>query len=361
MLQVMILSFGYVILRQVLQLMVLTARGDRANAVEVLVLRHQVAVLRRQVRRLDLEPADRVVLAGLSQMLPRARWAAFFVTPATLLRWHRNLVVRRWTYPRRTPGRPSISAQVRELVLRLARENPTWGCRRVQGELAGLGYRLAPSTVWAILTTAGVGPAPRRTGPTWTEFLTVQAKGVLACDFLHVDTIGLTRIYLLFLMEVATRRVRVLGATTNPTGEWVAQQARNLMLEVGERAARYRFLIRDRDAKYTAMFDAVFQAEGIEVLLTPPQSPRANAYAERWVRTVRRECLDRVLIYDTRHLLAVLREYLAHYNGHRPHQGREQRPPDRDALPAPVADLGAVRVRRRKVLHGLINEYEQAA
>jgi hypothetical protein len=170
MLPVMILSFGYVILRQVLQLMILTARGDRANAVEVLVLRHQVAVLRRQVRRLDLEPADRVVLAGLSRLLPRARWAAFFVTPATLLRWHRNLVARRWTYPRRTPGRPPVSAQVRELVLGLARENPTWGCRRIQGELAGLGYRLTPSTVWAVLTKAGVGPAPRRTGPTWTEF-----------------------------------------------------------------------------------------------------------------------------------------------------------------------------------------------
>jgi hypothetical protein len=178
-----------VVLRRVLQLVVLVARGGRADAVEVLVLRHQVAVLRRQVRRLDLEPADRVVLAGLSRLLPRARWAAFFVTPATLLRWHRNLIARRWTYPRRTPGRPPVTAQVRELVLRLARDNPTWGCRRIQGELAGLGYRLAPSTIWAILTKAGAGPAPRRAGPTWTEFLTVQAKGILACDFLHVDTI----------------------------------------------------------------------------------------------------------------------------------------------------------------------------
>jgi transposase InsO family protein len=165
----------------------------------------------------------------------------------------------------------------------------------------------------------------------------------------------------LFMMEVATRRVHVLGATTSPRGLWVAQQARNLMAELGERASRFRFLIRDRDAKYTGIFDAVFRAEGIEVLLTPPQAPRANAFAERWVRPVRRECLDRILIYNTRHLLAVLGEYLVHYNGHRPHQGRGQRPPDRDALPAPVADLGVVRVRRRKVLHGLINEYEQAA
>jgi putative transposase len=234
-------------------------------------------------------------------------------------------------------------------------------CRRIQGELVGLGYQIAPSTIWSILTKAGAGPAPRRSGPTWTEFVSAQAKGILACDFLHVDTIGLTRVYVLFLIEVATRRVHVLGATTKPTGAWVAQQARNLMLDLGERAARFRFLIRDRDAKYTAMFDTVFQSEGIEILRTPPQAPRANAYAERWVRTVRRECLDRILIYNTCHLLAVLGTYLAHYNGHRAHQARGQRPPDREMLPAPVADLGAVRVRRRKVVHGLVNEYEQVA
>jgi hypothetical protein len=253
-----------------------------------------------------------------------------------------------------------VTVELRGLVLRLARDNPTWGCRRIQGELAGLGYRLAPSTIWAILTKDGAGPAPRRAGPTWTQFLTAQAKGILACDFLHVDTVGLTRIYVLFLMEIATRRVHLLGATINPSGEWVAQTARNLMVEMGERASQFRFLIRDRDAKYTAMYDAVFQAEGVEVLLTP-QAPRANAFAERWVRTARRECLDRVLIYNTRHLLALLREYLMHYNEHRPHQSRGQRPPDRDALAATCTDLTAVRVRRRKLLHGLINEYDQAA
>ncbi|MEH1130890.1 helix-turn-helix domain-containing protein, partial [Micromonospora sp. CPCC 206061] len=273
MLPVMVLSFGYVILRKVLQLIIVLARGERANAVEVLVLRHQVAVLRRQVRRLDLDPVDRVVLAGLSRLLPRARWAAFFVTPATLLRWHRNLIARRWTFAPRRPGRPPVTAEVRELVLRLARDNPTWGCRRIQGELAGLGYRIAPSTIWAILFKAGVGPAPRRAGPTWTEFLTAQAKGLLCCDFLHVDTIGLTRIYVLFLMEMATRRVHLLGATTNPSGQWVAQAARNLVLDLGERANRFRFLIRDRDAKYTGMFDAVFHADGVEVLLIPRRRP----------------------------------------------------------------------------------------
>jgi hypothetical protein len=176
MLPVMIVSLGYLIMRQLLQLMILALRGDHANEVEILVLRQQVAVLRRQVRRVDLEPADRAVLAGLSRLLPRVRWAAFFVTPATVLRWHRNLLARRWTYPGRRPGRPSVTAQVRELVLRLARENPTWGCRRIQGELAGLGYRLGASTIWGIVTGAGVGPAPRRGGPTWSEFLTAQAK-----------------------------------------------------------------------------------------------------------------------------------------------------------------------------------------
>ncbi|RSM43695.1 integrase [Actinoplanes sp. ATCC 53533] len=357
----MVVSFGYLVLRQVLQLIVLGLRGERAKEIEILVLRHQVAVLRRQVKRLDLEPSDRAVLSALAQLLPRLRWATFMVAPSTLLRWHRNLIARKWTYPRRRPGRPPVRTEIRTLVLRLAKENPGWGHRRIQGELVGLGYRVAASTVWSILANAGVDPAPRRSGPTWTQFLSAQAKGILACDFLHVDTIGLNRVYVLFLMEIATRRVHILGATTHPNGQWVAQQARNLMLELGERTAQFRFLIRDRDTKYTAMFDAVFSSQGIEVLRSPPQAPRANAYAERWVRTVRRECLDRMLIYNPRHLLAVLAEFVEHYNEHRPHQSRDQRPPGAvDTSPA-VVDLASARVRRRKVLNGLISEYSQAA
>jgi transposase InsO family protein len=325
------------------------------------VLRHQIAVLRRQIRRLDLEPRDRAVLAALSRLLPRQHWSTFFVAPATLLRWHRDLLARRWTNPRSRPGRPAVPAEIRKLVLRLAAESPTWGHRRVHGDWAGLGYKVAASTVWAILTKAGVDPAPRRAGPSWTQFLAAQAKGILACDFLHVDTVGLTRIYVLFLMEVATRRVYILGATPRPTGEWVAQQARNVVTDLGDRVGRFRFLIRDRDAKYTTAFDAVFASEGIETLRTPPQAPRANAYAERWVRTARRECLDRMPIYGQRHLLATLANYVAHYNDHRPHHSRNQMPPNADMLPAPVADLAAARIRRTKILDGLINEYSQAA
>jgi putative transposase len=325
------------------------------------VLRHQVAVLRRQVRRLDLEPADRAVLAGLSRLLPRVRWAAFFVTPATLLRWHRNLVARRWTYPRRRPGRPPVTAQVRELVLRLARDNRTWGCRRIQGELAGLGYRLAPSTIWVILTKAGVGPVPRRAGPTWTEFLTAQAKGILCCDFLHVDTIGLTRIYMLFLMEVATRRVHVLGATTNPTGQWVAQQARNLIAELGgadpavsvpdsgsgrEVHRHVRRGVLRRGDRGTADACAGASSERVRGALGANGTPGVSGSGPGLQHPPPAGCAGRVPD-------ALQRD--------RAHQGRGQRPPDRDTLPAQVADLSTVRVRRRKVLHGLINEYEQAA
>jgi putative transposase len=348
----------YLLLRQVLRMLTQLARDGGAKDVEILVLRHQVAVLRRQVHRSDLEPADRVVLAVLSRLLPRHRWSAFFVTPATLLRWHRELVARRWTYPHARPGRPPVDAQVRELVLRLAAENPSWGHRRIQGELLGLGHQVAASTVWKILHRAGVDPAPRRSGPTWKQFLTAQAHTILACDFFTVDTVFLQRIYVLFFVEIATRRVHVVGVTAHPTGAWVAQQARNLLMDLDQRSAGLRFLLRDRDTKFTAVFDAVFTAEGIDVIKTPPQAPRANAFAERWVGTVRRECTDRMLILGERHLAAVLSEYVAHYNGHRPHRSLDQQPPN---PPPQVVDLNAARVQRRPILGGLINEYSQAA
>ncbi|WP_240948421.1 integrase core domain-containing protein [Planosporangium mesophilum] len=356
--EAMTASLVYLLLRQVLQMLTQLARDGGAKDVELLVLRHQVAVLHRQVHRPDLEPADRVVLAALSRLLPRPRWSAFFVTPATLLRWHRQLIARHWTYPHTRPGRPSVDQHVRDLVLRLAAENPTWGHRRIQGELVGLGYPVAASTVWKILHQAGVDPAPRRSGPTWKQFLTAQAHTILSCDFFTVDTVLLQRIYVLFFVEIASRQVHVVGVTAHPTGAWVAQQARNLLMDLDGRVTSLRFLLRDRDAKFTAAFDAVFTAAGIDVIKTPPQSPRANSFAERWVGTVRRECTDRMLIIGERHLAAVLSEYVAHYNGHRPHRSLGQQPPNR---PPQVIDLNAVRVQRRPILGGLINEYSQAA
>jgi putative transposase len=290
------------------------ARDGGAKDVEPLVLRHQVAVLRRQVHRPDLQPADRVVLAALSQLLPRHRWSAFFVTPATLLRWHRQLIARHWTYPRARRGQPPIDATVRALVLRLATENPSWGHRRVHGELLRLGHTIASSTVWKILHQAGIDPATRRVGPTWKQFLTAQARAIVACDFFTVDTVFFQRLYVLFFLELATRQVHILGVTAHPTGTGVTHQARNLLMTLDEHADRLRFLLRDRDTKFTAAFDAVFTAADIDIIRTPPQAPRANAHAERWVGTVRRECTDRMLILGQRHLTAVLTEYARHYN-----------------------------------------------
>jgi putative transposase len=244
------------------------------------------------------------------------------------------------------------------LVLRLAEENPGWGHRRVQGELVGLGYRVSQATVWRILRAAGVDPAPRRGQQSWTGFLRAQAAGMLAVDFFTVDTVWLTQVYVFFCVEVSTRRVRALGVTRHPTGAWVTQCARNLMMDLEVASRSFRFLLRDRDAKYTAAFDAVLADADVEVVKTPPQAPRANASAERWVGTARRECTDRLLITGRRHLTVVLDEYLTHYNQHRPHQSLRQQPPHpRPATPAP----SGWRVRRRPVLGGLINEYDRAA
>ncbi|MGW6480469.1 integrase core domain-containing protein [Streptomyces sp. NPDC055059] len=276
----------------------------------MLTLRHENAVLRRQIARVRYEPADRVWLAALSRLIPRDRWLQVFaVTPTTLLRWHRQLIARKWTFtPRRRPGRPSTGPIVKQLILRLARENSSWGHRRIQGELARIGYPIAPSTVWEVLHASGIETAPQRAGPTWHQFLTAQARGILAADFLHLDTVTLKRLYALVFIEHGTRRVHLAGITPHPTAQWTVQQARNLTMTLGYRMDSLRYLIRDRDSKYTRSFDAIFEADGVEVLLSPPRAPRANAICERVVGTLRREVLDRMLIYNEAHAVAALTE-----------------------------------------------------
>ena len=355
----MSLRLLYWIFRQVLGLVLMLGRTSTTKEVELLVLRHEVAVLRRTNLRPRLDWADRAVFAALVQRLPRALRGHRLVTPDTILGWHRRLVRRRWTYPNRT-GRPPIDDALAALVVRMARENPRWGYMRLRGELLRLGHRVGASTIRRVLQRHGIPPAPaRHIDTSWRQFLRTQAISMLAVDFFHVDcALTLRRLYVLFVLEVGDRSLHVLGVTGHPDGPWTTQQARNLLMDLGEHVGRFRFLVRDRAGQFTASFDAVLADAGIEVVKIPPRCPRANCFAERLVLTMRTEVTDRMLIFGEQHLRRVLAAYTAHYNGRRPHRSLELRPPRPDApVPEPIRG----RIRRRPILGGLINEYEAAA
>jgi putative transposase len=352
----MVFSFVYLAVRAVLGALIRSRRGLDVKDVELLVLRHELEILRRQVPRPKLGMADRALLAAAAVHLPRPQRGMRLVTPRTLLRWHRALVRRKWRQPRGRVGRPPLPPEIREVVLRLARENPRWGHRRICGELAKLGFRVSPTSIRRLLAQAKLEPAPRRSGPSWTEFLRTQAASIVACDFFTVETILLRRFYVLFFIAHASRRVWFAGCTRNPTGEWVTQQARNLGLDFSERGAR--FLIHDRDSKYSRPFDEVFRSEGIRIVKTPVRAPQANAIAERFVRTVRSECLDWLLILNRRHLEHVVRTYVTHYNRERPHRALDLHPPEATSASEPPV-CGTI--HRRDRLGGLIHEYYRAA
>jgi len=304
-----------------------------------------------------------VLLAAFSRMLPRRSWTAFSVRPETLLAWHRRLVARRWTYSHRRPGRPPISRQVRELILRLARENASWGYLRIAGELRKLDVAVSASSVRNILTSAGLPPAPQRDAQSWRSFLRAHGESILACDFFTVDTVWLRRLYVLAFISISSRRVEYSAITTKPDAAWMLQQARNLLMELDDRDRQVRFLVHDRDAKFPRAFDARLESDGIKVIHTPVKAPNANAHIERWVGTVRRECLDRLLILGRRQLEHVLRVYVKHYNRQRPHRALGLKPPETNppTRAAATSTPRPLRVDRRDLLGGLIHEYDIAA
>jgi transposase len=356
------LKLVFLIVTRAVSLLGLPRRESWWKDAEILMLRHQLAVAEREHpgAHSRLTWPDRAWLALLAGTLPIGRLAVMrlVVTPGTILRWHRDIARRRWARRSRQgrPGRPPAGRNVRSVVLRLARENESWGYRRIHGELAGLGVTVAPSTVWQILKGAGTGPAPRRDGPGWPEFLRSQARGILALDFFTTGLLNGARVYVLAVIEHGTRRVRVLGATGHPVQAWVVAQARNLLMDLEDAGTRVKFVLHDRDASFTASFDAVFRAAGVRVIRSAVQAPRMNSVMDRWIASCRRELLDRTLVWDQRHLMIVLRGYVDFCNTHRPHRTLKQAAPLRP-LPDGITDLDHFRVQRRDRAGGVIHEY----
>ncbi|MBA4865308.1 transposase [Streptomyces sp. PSKA54] len=363
----MLLRLAYLTATNTFALLRLLPMSDRDKDIEILALRHQLLVLQRQVGKPAFTDTDRAVLAGLLHHLPmeKLRHLLLLVRPGTILRWHRDLLKRRHAatcVPKRR-GRPPTIRSIRALVLRLARENSSWGYRRIHGELAALGIKVAASTIWEILREHGIPPAPERQSTTWADFLRSQANALLACDLFETRTLTGARMYVFAVIEHATRRIRILGATAHPTADWIVQLGRNLVMDLEDAGSRARFLIRDRDSKYTQAFDAVLTDARLTVVTSGIQMPRMNSVMERWIQTCRHELLDRTLIWNQRHLLYALREFESFYNGHRPHRTLGQAAPLRP-LPAPITEPGQIRhleVRRRDRLGGTLHEYQHAA
>lgn len=361
------LRLPYLALTSVVTLIRLLPISEVDKNVEILALRHQLAILQRQIDKPRLTPPDRAFLAALLHRLPRPtlRQIHLIVSPDTVLRWHRDLLRRhhaKMSRPKR-PGRPPTVRSIKALVLRLARENPSWGYRRIHGELAALGIKVAPSTVWEILNANGIEPAPQRDRQTWTGFLRSQAHAILAADFFETRTLTGALLYVFAVIEHATRRVRVLGVTAHPTAPWTTQLVRNLVMDLQDAGATVKYLIRDRDSRNTTAFDAVFAGEGVAIVKTGVRVPRMNAIMERWVRSCRAELLDRTLIANQAHLLHALREYETFHNEHRAHRALRAAAPLRP-LPQPITAPGRLDhldIRRRDRLGGILHEYRHAA
>ena len=360
------LKLVFLIVSRAVSVLGLSRRESWWKDAEIVMLRHQLVVAQRERPRAHSHLAwpDRAWLVLLAGTVPAGRLAAMrlIVTPGTILRWHREIIRRRWgrVTRRGRSGRPPVRRNVRSVVLRLARESESWGYRRIHGELAGLGIKVAASTVWQILKNAGINPAPRRDGPGWAEFLRSQAQGILALDFFTADLLNGAKIYVLAVIEHGIRRVRILGTAEHPVQAWVVQQARNLLMDLEDAGTRVKFVLHDRDASFTAAFDSVFQAAGVRVIRSAVQAPRMNSIMERWIGSCRRELLDRTLVWNQRHLMTVLREYEDFYNTHRPHRALSQAAPLRP-LPDGVTDLNHFRVQRRDRAGGVIHEYRLVA
>ena len=354
-------SMLYSLVRVLIDVLTIVSRDRSDLAAEVLALRRQVQVLERQIKRAKWTPGDRMVIAALRRLMPKEAWDGLLVKPETVLGRHRELVRRKWAAYRGQPprGRPPLSDEVRGLIQQLASENPGWGYFRIRGELFKLGHRVAATTIRSVLIKGKVQPAGRRAGLSWKSFLAAHAETLIATDFLTVDTIFFKRLYVLFFIHLSTRRIVVAISTEHPTAPWTVQQARNLSMTLSDDSVGLTVLIHDRDKKYPRQFDQVFKADGARVILTPILAPKANAVAERWVGSIRRECLDWMLIVSDRHLATVLREYCEHYNDERPHRSRHLRPPNSFRSEA-CASTGAI-ISRRARLGGLLNSYSIAA